>query len=207
MYSPTLGRWMQLDPAGFVNGANLYEFVSGGPADHVDPLGLDTEKSFKVHDTTKDGSPQDIVGSVDVSISGKDLCSKNTKGKIELKVTYKPTNGVPGKPSDQGYLVINGEKIEPKGAGKELTVEWSTEVGGDGEGHSGEVYVAAVYKPDILDKKDDPDDKGRTGVLHVITINWKYDCACGVALQAEIKMTEDSEHKGQLPIRSPGEKK
>jgi RHS repeat-associated protein len=39
-YSPTLGRWMQQDPMGYVDGLNLYEFVRSGPAGNVDPWGL-----------------------------------------------------------------------------------------------------------------------------------------------------------------------
>jgi hypothetical protein len=41
MYSPTLGRWMQMDPAGYVDGANIYEFVKSNPIVGVDPSGLD----------------------------------------------------------------------------------------------------------------------------------------------------------------------
>jgi hypothetical protein len=43
MYSPTLGRWMQLDPAGFVDGANRYQAFDGRPTSAVDPVGLAPE--------------------------------------------------------------------------------------------------------------------------------------------------------------------
>ena len=39
-YSPTLGRWLQQDPAGYVDGANLYQFVGSNPLAMVDPFGL-----------------------------------------------------------------------------------------------------------------------------------------------------------------------
>lgn len=39
-YSPSLGRWLHRDPAGFVDGLNLYEYVSGSPLNFVDPSGL-----------------------------------------------------------------------------------------------------------------------------------------------------------------------
>ena len=38
-YSPSLGRWISQDPAGYVNGANAYQFVVGDPIGWVDPSG------------------------------------------------------------------------------------------------------------------------------------------------------------------------
>lgn len=40
-YSTSLARWSQRDPAGFVDGPNLYGYVSGNPVRWFDPLGLD----------------------------------------------------------------------------------------------------------------------------------------------------------------------
>ncbi|MBK9127935.1 MAG: hypothetical protein IPM13_09055 [Phycisphaerales bacterium] len=40
-YSPTLGRWLQCDPAGYVDGVSLYEAALSSPAVAVDPFGLD----------------------------------------------------------------------------------------------------------------------------------------------------------------------
>jgi len=42
-YSPTLGRWMQQDPIGYIDGANLYQAMLGAPIGNVDPMGLSTE--------------------------------------------------------------------------------------------------------------------------------------------------------------------
>ena len=42
-YSPTLGRWMEQDPAQFINGANTYQFVNSSPVGMVDPEGLYSE--------------------------------------------------------------------------------------------------------------------------------------------------------------------
>jgi RHS repeat-associated protein len=39
-YSPTLGRWMQRDPAGYVDGENLYLYLNDRPLVETDPLGL-----------------------------------------------------------------------------------------------------------------------------------------------------------------------
>ncbi|WP_127529436.1 SpvB/TcaC N-terminal domain-containing protein [Paenibacillus kobensis] len=39
-YPPWLGRWMNADPAGTVDGLNLYAFVGGNPIRFVDPEGM-----------------------------------------------------------------------------------------------------------------------------------------------------------------------
>jgi len=41
-YDPGLGRWLQRDPAGYVDGASLYEYVRSMPTQSVDPTGLAT---------------------------------------------------------------------------------------------------------------------------------------------------------------------
>lgn len=41
MYSPSLGRWVQQDPTGYVDGMNLYQYVASQPVVAVDPRGLD----------------------------------------------------------------------------------------------------------------------------------------------------------------------
>ena len=39
-YSPSLGTWTSQDPAGYVNGANTYQFVMSNPVGSVDPSGF-----------------------------------------------------------------------------------------------------------------------------------------------------------------------
>ncbi|MFY8093134.1 MAG: RHS repeat-associated core domain-containing protein, partial [Niveispirillum sp.] len=39
-YDPQDGRWMQLDPAGLVDGLNRYAYVGNSPLMGVDPTGL-----------------------------------------------------------------------------------------------------------------------------------------------------------------------
>jgi RHS repeat-associated protein len=42
VYDPELGRWVQRDPAGYVDGMSLYAYVQGNPFSFVDPMGLAT---------------------------------------------------------------------------------------------------------------------------------------------------------------------
>ncbi len=42
-YEPVLGRWMNRDPAGYVDGLNLYEYVQTDPLTGTDPFGLDSD--------------------------------------------------------------------------------------------------------------------------------------------------------------------
>ena len=40
-YNPQTARWNMRDPLGFVDGPNVYAYVSGNPVNFMDPLGLD----------------------------------------------------------------------------------------------------------------------------------------------------------------------
>jgi hypothetical protein len=41
-YDPTISEWTSEDPAGYVNGPNLYEFEGDNPATRLDPNGTDS---------------------------------------------------------------------------------------------------------------------------------------------------------------------
>ncbi|HDZ21904.1 MAG TPA: hypothetical protein ENH80_02040, partial [Phycisphaerae bacterium] len=47
-HHPTLGRWITRDPIGYPDGMNLYEYVSSGPVDGLDPMGLFWKQLRKV---------------------------------------------------------------------------------------------------------------------------------------------------------------
>jgi hypothetical protein len=40
VYDPTLGRWLQRDPAGYVDGVHPYAYVASKPTYYLDPTGL-----------------------------------------------------------------------------------------------------------------------------------------------------------------------
>ena len=52
MYSPTLGRFMQADPIGFVGGINLYAYVNNDPLNLLDPYGLSPDSPSTVGAST-----------------------------------------------------------------------------------------------------------------------------------------------------------
>lgn len=52
MYSPELGRFMQRDPAGYVDGMCLYAYVMNNPLKYFDPFGLTAQKDY--YTTIKD---------------------------------------------------------------------------------------------------------------------------------------------------------
>ncbi|MCC6229035.1 MAG: hypothetical protein IT432_07400 [Phycisphaerales bacterium] len=42
-YNATFGRWLQRDPAGYVDGMGLYAYANASPIDSLDPSGLDAD--------------------------------------------------------------------------------------------------------------------------------------------------------------------
>lgn len=55
-YAPWLGRWLSPDPAGDVDGLNLYAFVGGNPVSHTDIGGFGKQQAKKGSKTSKSGS-------------------------------------------------------------------------------------------------------------------------------------------------------
>ena len=58
MYSASLGRFMQRDPAGYVDGMNLYAYVKNNPLRYLDPWGLE----LRVYNRPVSGGILKIIG-------------------------------------------------------------------------------------------------------------------------------------------------
>lgn len=58
IYNAQLGRWISQDPAGYVDGANIYEFAGGDPVEHVDPSGLEWQIWQQILKKNPDGTYQ-----------------------------------------------------------------------------------------------------------------------------------------------------
>ncbi len=69
-YSPSLGTWISQDPAGYINGADTYQFVESDPVGMVDPSGLckcDQLTSELEQDSTKAGELRNLLSGLQAS--------------------------------------------------------------------------------------------------------------------------------------------
>ena len=54
--APSLGRWMEQDPAQYINGADTYQFVDSSPVGNVDAAGS-SKDTYKPDKSGKHGGP------------------------------------------------------------------------------------------------------------------------------------------------------
>lgn len=79
-YHPTLGRWIERDPAGYLDGPNLYTYCRASPNGGTDPFGL-TQYTWQA-----DQEPLDLGGDFDlVIITAPDMGEDVEQGVNEWK--------------------------------------------------------------------------------------------------------------------------
>lgn len=96
-YDPATGRWTTRDPAGYVDGANLYQFVVANPLRYVDNKGWQAEvpageATQGVNPTAdqipqckdSDGNPISLIFNGN-TLKGNDFCATTVSGKNPIR--------------------------------------------------------------------------------------------------------------------------
>jgi RHS repeat-associated protein len=104
-YSPTLGRWVQQDPAGYVDGSHLYQFVGSDPVGKDDPFGLKAKKC--------PSTPQECW----------DLLNTIYKMAAKLANELAKFDPVADLPGGQPYRLPNGQPDVTKPNGHRIQIE------------------------------------------------------------------------------------
>lgn len=102
-YAPWLGRWSSADPAGLVDGPNLYMYVRGNPVNSSDPTGRATKQQF-----------QEVISKALENIGNKS--AKGTAAEAVLEGMLKKS----------GHIIIKGPVTNP-GAHKADVVTYDPE--------------------------------------------------------------------------------
>lgn len=201
MYDVTTGRWTQTDPEQYVDGSNTYLMERGNPLDNLDPFGTAAEnqkdEKFVVHDPD---DPTSNMGSASVELTGSDLCGPGKNGKIHLRVNVHSNYGISGKPSDTGWLVINGNRVDVSpsdpGSTSDFNSSWSTDAGDSGNDNSGDITVVFVLSSKAGEEK--------TGGFMALKIHWSYTCKCGTpsAISKTVTRVDDNQNTN-LPTTMP----
>ncbi len=67
-YSPSLGTWTSQDPAGYINGANTYQFVMSNPVGNIDPKGTNCDEYLKdAHEQEEDAAKDEMKAAQDLN--------------------------------------------------------------------------------------------------------------------------------------------
>jgi uncharacterized protein RhaS with RHS repeats len=122
MYSATLGRFLQRDPAGYVGGLNLYAYVMNNPLRYLDPEGLTSleKRTDSSVTTSKDQALQGfgLLGGVDVGVEKVYIQnnSANTIDAEELVLFFGISGGLfisdsPSPESRTGYAITGSYGI------------------------------------------------------------------------------------------------
>ena len=148
-YAPWLCRWISPDPAGPVDGLNLYVYVSNNPVRKTDPTGLDDEDmctgqcTMEPEIVTADSPPADEVEATGTAKSeaaikktgNKKSSTNQTEDGEQKKTALETTKAIKkivDKPNEEGESVtadltgkIKGAKVVNASTGKKDIMIWS----------------------------------------------------------------------------------
>jgi RHS repeat-associated protein/uncharacterized delta-60 repeat protein len=93
-YRPSLGRPVQADPLGYVDGMNLQQWVGSDPTNHTDPFGLAGDGHHRVGQATYEKNPNAAVRRFFDSDAARisNDCYTTHNGKLYNKVSAKEYN-------------------------------------------------------------------------------------------------------------------
>jgi RHS repeat-associated protein len=90
IYSPTLGRFLQTDPIGYEDNANVYAYVNDDAVNYVDPLGLDSDTAAPPGGNCSPGDQSDCsTGGAPIIVEGQRNPANSTQhnsGDIHLNI-------------------------------------------------------------------------------------------------------------------------
>ena len=126
-YAPWLGRWTSSDPAGFVDGINLFQFCRNCPINFTDPFG------------SKSHSDETILGQVSADLGEAEAMAEfnRTRGRdLGIRVTgFERAN-------EKDWRITSYESIEPS-------------LDGDGDGGAGGEEETPTSPDTVIDRKQD----------------------------------------------------
>jgi hypothetical protein len=188
---------MEQDPAGYVDGLNLYEFVGSSPTNYTDPLGLekaaDISGDFTLWDADRNDNLFDPQGTLHLELSATNQPKANEMLKLQLKAAFKISGAMDTSDLGKGALYVNGKKVTvtsangKKGSSSEFAASWQGEAKVDANCHAeGSVYVALWWKDAVKSDDDlEKNEKPNSGVAQSYLIKWRYDA--GKGLRGDIK--------------------
>ena len=106
--APSLGRWMEQDPAQYIDGANTYQFVDSSPVGNVDASG---EARGRFPDTSEPSSVIERIGP-DGKVSARAFYNENGQRFLRQDYVGEGHGGVPT-PHEQGTTF--NEQGQPNG--------------------------------------------------------------------------------------------
>ncbi|MBI9019300.1 MAG: hypothetical protein JEZ07_18765 [Phycisphaerae bacterium] len=131
-YCPMLGRFMQNDPLGYVDGMNSYAYCGNNPGNWVDPMGLKIT-FFPFNSSEENEELQEIIDElINSSSTGKEIWEQIKKNENDYAISYSDEgNGFYGNASGGGTISID-PSVYSSGNGK---FPWSFRPRGVGLGH------------------------------------------------------------------------